>query len=194
MVKFGFMKRVAVYCGSSTGNDPIFAEHAKWLGQLMVMKGLGLVYGGAQIGIMGTIANSVMKEGGTVHGVIPDFLDKVEITHHGLTELHVTRNMPERKKLMFELSDGFIALPGGNGTLEELFEVFTWAQLSIHHKPIGILNTNGYYDHLIAHINYSIEQGFLKSNHIELLVIDSEPEQLLEKMLSKEVEFATDNP
>ncbi len=177
------MKRLAVYCGSSLGVDPTYREKAIKLGEMMAKENCGLVYGGGAIGIMGAIADSVLKHGGSASGVIPKFLDQIEITHNGLTELYVSENMPERKNKMYELADGFVALPGGIGTLEELFEVYTWRQLKIHDKPIGILNINGYYDHLIAHINHMVSEGFLQKKHTELIFVRNEPRELLNEML-----------
>ena len=177
------MKRLAVYCGSSLGVNPLYQEEAIKLGEMMAKENCGLVYGGGAIGIMGAIADSVMKHGGSALGVIPKFLDQVEITHNDLTELFVTENMPERKNKMYQLADGFIALPGGIGTMEELFEVYTWRQLKIHDKPIGILNINGYYDHLIAHIDHMVSEGFLQRKHTELIFVRSEPGALLNEML-----------
>ena len=179
------MNRIAVYCGSSSGTNPIYEQAAKALGKLMAERQIGLVYGGAQIGIMGAIANEVLTNGGEVIGVIPGFLDQIEITHRHLTELHVTEDMPERKNKMFECADGFIALPGGIGTLEELFEIFTWRQLRLHTKPIGILNTNGYYDLMLAQLKHSAEEGFLKKSHLELIMVESEPAKLIHRLTEK---------
>ncbi|MFT7612204.1 MAG: hypothetical protein ACI9J3_001158 [Parvicellaceae bacterium] len=176
------MNRIAVYCGSSAGVNPTYIEAAKKLGDIMVNLGADLVYGGAQIGLMGVIANQVLTKGGKVYGVIPDFLDEKEITHLGLTELYVTKDMPERKLKMFDLATGFIALPGGIGTFEELFEIFTWRQLNLHQKPIGILNTNGYYDHLIAQLNNSVQEGFLKQSHMDHIAIADDPKALIAMM------------
>jgi len=176
------MNRIAVYCGSSPGVNPVYIEEAKKLGDIMANKGIELVYGGAQIGLMGAIANQVLTKGGKVYGVIPEFLDKIEITHLGLTELHITKDMPERKLKMFELASGFIALPGGIGTFEELFEIFTWRQLNLHQKPIGILNTNGYYQNLIEQLKHSVQEGFLKQEHIDFIAIADTPSELIMKM------------
>ena len=176
------MKRIGVYCGSSLGTNRAYENAAKELGRIMAQRGLDLVYGGAQIGIMGAIAESVLNDAGKVYGVIPGFLDKVEITHQGLTELHTTSDMPERKKKMYELSDGYIALPGGIGTLEELFEVYTWRQLNLHQKPIGILNTAGYYNHLLAHIEHAIKEDFMRIDHKDLFAVSDDPEELLQMM------------
>ena len=173
------MKKLAVYCGSSTGFNPIYQENAKLFGQLMVNNGLDLIYGGGAIGIMGCLADTVLHYGGSVFGVIPEFLDQVEITHRGLTELHVTENMPDRKAKMYDLADGFVALPGGIGTMEELFEVFTWKQLQIHNKPIGILNTNGYFDYLLTYLEHMVKEGFLQSLHKDLILVRDDPESLI---------------
>jgi len=177
------MKKLAVYCGSSLGVDPVYQEEAMKLGEMMAKENFGLIYGGGAIGIMGCIADSVLKHGGAAFGVIPKFLDQVEITHKGLTDLFVTENMPDRKNKMYQLADGFVALPGGIGTMEELFEVYTWRQLKIHDKPIGILNVNGYYDHLIAHIDHMVSEGFLQKKHTELIFVRNEPGALLNEML-----------
>ena len=177
------MKKIAVYCGSSVGVDSIYSDKAKELGEMMAELSIGLVYGGASIGLMGTIADRVLEKGGEVHGVIPEFLDEVEITHNGLTQLHKTKDMPERKQIMYDLSDGFIAMPGGIGTLEELFEVYTWKQLNLHQKPIGILNVLGYYDNMIAHIHQAVREGFMKKDHLDLIRISSDPAELLQLML-----------
>lgn len=178
------MNRVCVYCGSSPGRDPRFAEAAVRLGEILVDRGLGLVYGGASVGIMGTVANAVLAGGGEAIGVIPHALDEKEITHPGLSEQHVVGSMHERKALMAELSDGFIALPGGWGTFEEIFEALTWAQLGIHSKPCGLLNVNGYYDHLGAFLEHAIEQQFVKAEYRAMLMISADPSDLLDRFAS----------
>lgn len=150
------------------------------LGEALVERGLGLVYGGASVGIMGTVADAVLARGGEVIGVIPRALDEKEITHPGLSEQHVVDSMHERKALMAELSDGFIALPGGWGTFEEIFEALTWAQLGIHSKPCGLLNESGYYDHLDAFLEHAIEQAFVKPEHREMLLISPDANELLD--------------
>lgn len=176
------MKSICVYCGSSDGNDNIYKEAATLLGRLLAERQIQLVYGGAQIGIMGAVAQSCLDHGGKVLGVIPEFLDKVEITNHKVTELIQTKNMHERKTIMVDQSDGFIALPGGFGTLEELAEVLTWSQLGLIRKPIGILNINGFYDKLLELIQHMHQSGFVKEANLKLFVSDASVERLLEKM------------
>lgn len=173
------MKRICVYCGSSGGRHSDYAAAATALGQLLAQNGIGLVYGGAAIGIMGVIADAVLAGGGSVSGVIPQALKDKEIAHEGLTELHVVESMHERKSLMAVLSDGFIAMPGGYGTLEEIVETLTWGQLQFHNKPCGLLNVNGYFDHLLAFLQHAEAQGFIKSGHREMLLVDDNPQVLL---------------
>ena len=174
------MKRICVYCGSSMGKRPEYAAAAKALGEALVERNIGLVYGGASVGIMGLVADTVLSLGGEVIGVIPQAIADKEIAHTGLTELKVVANMHERKAMMAEYSDGFIALPGGMGTLEELFEVLTWGQLGFHTKPCGVLNVDGYYDHLIAFLEHAVDQEYLKSNHLGMLQKATEPTALLD--------------
>ena len=143
------MKSIAVYCGSSAGTNPLYITQAQALAAAMVAQNLTLVYGGGRVGLMGTIADAVLALGGQVVGVIPDFLDAKELSHTGCTELHIVSSMHERKLMMADRADGFIAMPGGYGTLEELFEVLTWGQLGLHQKPVALLNVDGYYDHLL---------------------------------------------
>ncbi len=173
------MKRLAVFCASSEGNNPRIREAAVQLGRLLVSKEITLVYGGANRGIMKIIADEVLKNGGKVIGVIPRFLVDVEIAHRGLSELIVTGSMHERKLKMFELSDAFAALPGGIGTLEELFEIATWAQLNLHKKPIAVLNTDSYYDCLFRQLDHMVSQGLLKSFMRDEIKVAAEPEELL---------------
>jgi uncharacterized protein (TIGR00730 family) len=173
------VKRICVYCGSSGGRHSDYAAAATALGQLLAQNGIGLVYGGAAIGIMGVIADAVLAGGGSVSGVIPQALKDKEIAHEGLTELHVVESMHERKSLMAVLSDGFIAMPGGYGTLEEIVETLTWGQLQFHNKPCGLLNVNGYFDHLLAFLQHAEAQGFIKSGHREMLLVDDNPQVLL---------------
>ena len=175
------MKRICVYCGSNPGRNPDFLQAAEALGQALVDRGLGLVYGGASIGVMGAVANAVLAHGGEAIGVIPEALHEKEITHTGLSEQHIVGSMHERKALMAELSDGFIALPGGWGTFEEIFEALTWAQLGIHRKPCGLLNVSGYYDHLGAFLEHAIEQQFVKPECRAMLMISPDPQGLLEQ-------------
>lgn len=176
------MKSIAVFCASSIGQDPVHLEQSVALGRFLASQGSKLIYGGGQVGLMGVIANAVLEAGGEAVGVIPRFLDTKEIGHTGLTELHVVENMHERKKLMHDLSDAFIALPGGFGTLEELFEILTWAQLGLHKKPIGILNSNGFYDQLMAFLTNMTEQGLLKKENLDMLLVSDTIAGLWEKM------------
>ncbi len=180
------MKRLAVFCASSEGNNPRIREAAQQLGRLLISKDITLVYGGASRGIMQIIADEVLKNGGRVIGVIPRFLVDVEIAHHGLSELIITESMHERKLKMFELSDAFAALPGGVGTLEELFEIATWAQLNLHKKPIAVLNTDSYYDYLFRQLDHMVSQGLLKSFMRDEIKVATEPEELLRILESHE--------
>ena len=167
------MKKLAslcVYCGSAVGNSAVYADAARALGRELVRRDIGLVYGGGNVGLMGAIADEVMANGGRATGVIPEALMKREVGHHGLTELHVVKDMHERKAMMAELADGFIAMPGGFGTLEELFEVTTWAQLGLHRKPIGLLNVEGFYDGLTGFASHLVDQGFVRPDHAGLLM------------------------
>ncbi|PPD29976.1 MAG: TIGR00730 family Rossman fold protein [Methylomonas sp.] len=175
------MKSICVYCGSSPGRQPIYADAADFLAESLVKRNLRLVYGGAGIGIMGRLADQVLQLGGEVIGVIPKALAHKEIAHANLTELHVTESMHERKMRMAEFSDGFIALPGGIGTLEELFEIWTWAQLGFHQKPCGLLNVANYYDALIQFLATMQREQFVKSQQHDLLMIDTDAERLLER-------------
>jgi len=177
-----YMKTIAVYCGSSTGIDPIYMKEARNLGKILVDNGLNLVYGGATVGCMGAVADAVMEAGGKVIGVIPEKLKDVEIAHQQLSELHVVNTMHERKALMAEYADGFIALPGGSGTLEEWFEVFTWAQLGYHNKPCALLNINNYYTPMLSLFDHMIDQGFVKSEYKDLIVIDNNSKELVKKL------------
>ena len=176
------MKRICVFCGSNSGVDPIYLETAGKVGEFLARANIELVYGGGRVGLMGKVADTVLAKGGRVIGAIPAALDKKEIAHKGLTELFVVGSMHERKALMAELADGFIALPGGFGTFEEFCEIVTWAQLGIHQKPCALLNVNGFYDHLIAQIDFSVEQNFISAEHRELVIVGNEIEKLYEKM------------
>lgn len=175
------MKAVCVYCGSNAGRGPEYGEAARTLGRALVERGLGLVYGGASVGIMGIVADTVLALGGRVTGVIPESLVRKEVAHGGLTELVVTSTMHERKMRMAELADGFVALPGGIGTLEEIFEAWTWAQLGLHAKPCGFLNASGYYDGLIAFLDHAVRERFVKEPHRAMLVVSGDPTELLER-------------
>ncbi|MDP2685596.1 MAG: TIGR00730 family Rossman fold protein [Aequorivita sp.] len=176
------LEKICVFCGSSDGNDLAITDAAKKLGEIFAERNITLVYGAAKIGVMGTIAKSVLDNKGKVIGIIPNFLKKKEVVHLGLTELITTQNMHERKMKMQEESDGFIALPGGMGTLEELFEIITWLQLGLHQKPIGLLNINGFYNDLVKMLETMVRKGFLSLDNYNLLLVDSNPEQLLKKM------------
>ncbi|MDM8526227.1 TIGR00730 family Rossman fold protein [Desulfococcaceae bacterium HSG8] len=175
------MKTICIFCGSSPGRMPEYVEAGRQLGCLIAKRKLSLVYGGTNVGIMGQIADEVLKNRGSVIGVITEHLKEKNIAHPGLSELRVTDTMQERKALMDELSDGFIALPGGLGTLEEFAEMLTLAQLGLHRKPCGILNACGYYDKLIDFMDYAVSQGFLKDVHRSMILIDEDPEALLNK-------------
>ncbi|MCG8637651.1 MAG: TIGR00730 family Rossman fold protein [Desulfobacterales bacterium] len=175
------MKHVCVYCGSSDGKKPEYKEAARTLGRAMLDKGIGLVYGGAQIGIMGEIADTVMEGGGEVIGIMPKSLADREIFHTGLTRLEIVDSMHERKAMMADFSDGFIALPGGLGTIEEIFEVLTWAQLGFHQKPCALLNALGYYDNLSAFLNHTVIEGFVNTASRSMLITESDPVTLLER-------------
>lgn len=176
------MKSIVVFCGSSEGNDQKIIDEAYELGVKMAANSITLVYGAAKIGVMGKVAEGALKHHGKVVGVIPEFLKMKEVVHHGLTELYTTKNMHERKLKMHELSDAIIALPGGFGTLEELFEMITWAQLGLHQKPVGILNTNGFYDELIRFLEKMVKNGFLKIENFEMLLVSDSIDVLLDKM------------
>jgi uncharacterized protein (TIGR00730 family) len=176
------MKAVCVYCGSSPGASPVYTDAAKAFGRALVAANLGLVYGGGKVGLMGVIADTVMAEGGNAIGVIPELLVNKEVGHEGLSELHVVPDMHQRKKMMADLSDAFVALPGGAGTLEELFEVFTWAQLGYHRKPVAVLNIDGFYDPLITLLKHTVSEGFMRQTYLDMLLIDSDPAALIAKM------------
>jgi len=173
------IQRLGIFCGSAEGTNPAFGAAAAALGALLSESGIGLVYGGARVGIMGIVADAVMSSGGEVIGVLPRGLEKREIAHEGLTELHVVDSMHERKALMSDLSDAFVALPGGVGTLEEFFEAWTWGLLGIHQKPCGILNADGFYDRLLELMDHIVEQGFLKTRYREMVVVEEDPGRML---------------
>ncbi len=175
------MKSICVYCGSSTGSSETYATGARQLAANLVNKQLSLVYGGGNVGLMGIIADEVLVLGGHVTGVIPQALMDKEVGHTQLSKLHIVGNMHERKALMAELSDGFIAMPGGIGTLEELFEMFTWLQLGFHDKPLGLLNIDGFFDSLILFLQQTVEKKFLQDKHLEMLIIESDPDRLLQR-------------
>ncbi|HTH48533.1 MAG TPA: TIGR00730 family Rossman fold protein [Candidatus Limnocylindria bacterium] len=176
------MKRVCVFCGSSSGSDPAFAAAAKMFGELLASEGLGLVFGGARVGLMGTIADAVLAGGGEAIGVLPRALEERELAHPGLTQLHVVGSMHERKAMMADLADGFVALPGGFGTLDEFCEVLTWAQLGIHTKPCGLLNVNGYYDGFLAQVDAAVTGGLTRPAHRDLILVATDPVDLLGRL------------
>ena len=173
------MRRICVYCASSGGNHPGYVEAAVELADALVRHGYELVYGGASVGIMGVLADAVLERGGRVHGVIPKMLVDREIAHQGLSELHVVTSMHERKSMMAALSDGFVALPGGFGTLEELIEMLTWAQLRYHDKPCGLVNVRGYFDGLVGYLDHAVHEGFLKPENRRLLLVSDTPSGLI---------------
>lgn len=176
------LSSIAVFCGSSTGTDPDFAQHTQSLGKLMAQHEIEIVYGAGNVGLMGVLADAALAENGKVVGVIPHFLKEWEVCHTGLTELIVVDTMHQRKAIMAERAEGFLILPGGFGTLDEFFEILTWRQLHLHDKPIGILNWKGYYDHLLAHTAKMMEEGYLRKENMDLFVVDSSAENLLEQM------------
>lgn len=177
------MKNVCVFCGSSMGAKPSYAQAAESLGRLLGERGLGLVYGGGDVGLMGVLARAALAAGGTVVGVIPEALQKMEgVGHLELTALHVVASMHERKAMMADLADAFIALPGGIGTLEELFEIWTWGQLGLHPKPLGFLDVDGYYHHLHAFLDHALAEGFLRERHRAMAAVESEPAVLLARL------------
>ena len=176
------MRRVCVFCGSSAGTDPAYGLAARELARELVRLGMGLVYGGASVGLMGLLASGVLERGGEVIGVIPGSLRRREVAHQGLTDLHEVETMHERKALMAELSDGFVTLPGGYGTLDELAEALSWAQLGLHGKPVGLLDVGGFFAPLLAFFDRAVAEGFLKPAHRNLLLVSRDPAALLELM------------
>ncbi len=175
------MRRVCVYCGSNVGARPLYADAARELADVLVRHDLELVYGGADKGLMGILANSVLERGGNVHGVIPKLLYEKEIAHEGLTELHVVSSMHARKSMMAALADGFIAMPGGFGTLEEIIEIITWGQLRFHDKPCGLLNVGGYFDDLLGYLDHAHTEGFLRAENRQMLLCDRSAAGLIQK-------------
>jgi uncharacterized protein (TIGR00730 family) len=172
--------RICVFLGSSPGRSPLYVDTARRFGTLLAERGIGLVYGGGTVGLMGAIADAVCAADGEVIGVIPQALRAREHDHQGITELHIVETMHERKAMMAKLSDGFVALPGGIGTFEELFEVWTWAQLGYHDKPCGLLDVGGFYSRMSAFIDHVVEEGFLQPKHRSMLLIEKEPEAMLD--------------
>ncbi|PMC34025.1 TIGR00730 family Rossman fold protein [Bacillus sp. UMB0899] len=175
------MKRISVFCGSSPGASPLYLEAAEKLGHQLAKEGITLVYGGSKLGVMGTVANASLQAGGEVIGVIPKMLMERELAHTNLTELILVNTMHERKAKMEQLSDGFIILPGGPGTMEEFFEVYTWAQLGEHQKPIGMINANQYYDKLLAFFDHMIREEFLKPEYHSMVIVEQDAQELINK-------------
>lgn len=180
-------RRICIFCGSNTGKDPIFARTAYELGQHLARRRIGVVTGGGRVGLMGAVAEGALAEGGEVVGVIPEKLKALEVGHDGLTQLHVVDGMHARKAMMASLSDAFIALPGGWGTLEEIFEVTTWAQLNYHSKPVGMLNVAGYYDHLKRFVDHAVEAGFVRGVHQDLIQFADSAPDLLARLAVAEI-------
>jgi uncharacterized protein (TIGR00730 family) len=176
------MNRICVFCGTNTGSRPAYGAAARRLGQILGESGIELVYGGASVGIMGELADSVQEHGGHVTGIIPQQLMEKEAAHTGIPNLIVVASMHQRKSQMADMSDGFIALPGGIGTLEGFFEILTWGQLGIHAKPSGILNVEGYFDGLTGFLDHAVREGFLTEGHRHAIIVESEPSRLLERM------------
>lgn len=181
------VRRICVFCGSSYGNRLEYAGAATAVGEALALRGIGLVYGGARVGLMGCVAQAALEAGGEVIGVIPEAMVAREIAHTGVADLRVVHSMHERKALMAELSDAFLAMPGGMGTLEELCEVLTWAQLGLHRKPCGVLNVAGYYDPLLALFDHAVAEGFLKPVYREMVLSNADPDGLIAELLSSRV-------
>lgn len=176
------MKRIAVYCGSATPADPFYIETAQLVGRTLAARGIGLVYGGGKLGLMGAVANAVLEAGGEVIGVIPEALVGSEVAHTGCTELHVVPGMHERKRMFTDLSDGFLTIPGGVGTMDELWEAISWAQLGYHQKPVGLLNAAGFYDKLLEFNAHMVSVGFIRAQHKDILIADNDLDHLLRRM------------
>lgn len=176
------LKSVCVFCGSRTGSNPAYTEAARTMGTLLARQGRTLVYGGGHVGLMGVVADAALAENGRVIGVIPQSLEDRELGHRGLTELHIVETMHHRKAMMAEKSDAFIALPGGLGTYEEIFETATWSLLGIQDKPLGFLNVNGFYDHIIEQLDRALADGFLKPDERALVLVDNDPEKLINRL------------
>ncbi|MCZ8171016.1 MAG: TIGR00730 family Rossman fold protein [Novosphingobium sp.] len=180
------MKRLAVYCGSASPADPRYLELASEVGRTLAERGIGVVYGGGRLGLMGAVADAALAAGGEVIGVIPEALVNSEVAHRGCTELHVVSGMHERKLAFTNLSDGFLTIPGGVGTMDELWEAVSWAQLGYHAKPVGLLNVFGFYDHLLAFNHHMIEVGFIRSAHAGIIIAEPELDLLLTRMAAHE--------
>ncbi|MDF0488239.1 TIGR00730 family Rossman fold protein [Sphingomonas sp. H39-1-10] len=180
------MKRLAVYCGSASPADPVYIDSARQVGRALAERGIGVVYGGGRLGLMGAVADGALEAGGEVIGIIPTALVSAEVAHRGCTELRVVETMHQRKQAFTDLSDGFINLPGGTGTMDELWEALSWAQIGYHAKPVGLLNVAGYYDHLIAFVAKMGEVGFLRPQHQRILIVDDTLDGLLAQMAAHE--------
>ncbi|MGE3840224.1 MAG: TIGR00730 family Rossman fold protein [Vicinamibacterales bacterium] len=181
------IQRVCVYCGSSHGDDPVFGDAAEAFGRALARRGITLVYGGGLVGLMGRVADAALGEGGRVTGVIPAGLVRREVAHRGLSDLHVVATMHERKARMADLSDAFVALPGGMGTLDEMCEILTWAQLGLHTKPCAFLDVAGYYQPLMAFFDQLVQRRFLKSEHRDIFFVDNEPDRLIDRLATHRV-------
>ncbi len=178
------MKRICVYCGTNGGGNPAYLQAAEQLGVLLAERGVGVVYGGGEIGMMGAVADGALSRGGEVIGVTPILFVEMGVIHQKLTDLKVVNTMHERKALMAELSDGFVALPGGLGTFEELFEILTWAQLGLHQKPCGILNVDGYFNRLVEFLDHAVQEKFIKESHNKMMIVEESAEKLLGAFLN----------
>jgi uncharacterized protein (TIGR00730 family) len=176
------MKSICIFCGAKSGTTPIYTRAGVSIAALLATHQIELIYGGGKVGLMGVLADTMIAQGGRVQGVIPQGLVDEEVAHTGLTELHVVNTMHQRKELMYKLSDGFIALPGGFGTLDEFFEILTWSQLGLHKKPIGFLNTNGFFDHLINHFEHIVSEGFVEQALVDRIVVEEDEGKLLHKL------------
>lgn len=176
------MKRLCIFCGAKSGTNPVYTAAAVNIATIMANQQIELIFGGGKVGLMGVLADTILAKGGSAQGVIPQGLMDEEVAHTGLTELHVVQTMHQRKELMYKLSDGFIAMPGGFGTLDEFFEILTWSQLGLHKKPIGFLNVNGFFDHLIHHFELIVREGFVIQSLVDRIVVEDDEATLLEKL------------
>jgi hypothetical protein len=176
------MRRLAVYCGSATPADPVYMDSARHVGRTLATRGIGVVYGGGKLGLMGAVADAALDAGGEVIGIIPELLVNAEVAHRGCTELHVVKTMHERKQAFTDLSDGFLTLPGGTGTMDELWEAMSWSQLGYHQLPVGLLNVGGFYDPLIEFVARMGEVGFIRAQHQGILIVESALDMLLDRM------------
>ena len=177
------MKRICVNCGSSPGFDPVYKEAARKLGYALARNNLELIYGGAEVGLMGEVATAVMQSGGSAIGVIPRALVR-KVSHRGLSKLHIVSSMHERKQMMADLADAFVALPGGYGTIDEMTELLTWAQLGFHKKPVGLINVSGYFNSFLSFLDHTVSEGFMKQDHRDMLLVSEEAEALLDRFKS----------